>query len=502
MAVAEELGPAFVKLGQVLSTRPDLIPTEIIRELAKLQDSVSPFPTEAAREIISEDLGAPVESIFAEFPDEPLASGSIAQTYLAPTRDGERVVIKVRRPGIETVIRLDMHILRGLAQAAENLAPELRVYRPQQVIEELARTFQQELDFVHEASTTSRFHEAFSDRDDKERDLIVPRVHWELTGTRVLTIEYLDGMRLQTALDDPASIRNRPELARHLAGGFLDQYFDFGVFHADPHPGNMILIRNRRIGLVDFGMVGRLDDHLRVQLILALLASVRRDVDMVIDVLDEINALTEETKIPALKRDLLDVLEKYHGLPLRRIELGGLFLEVSSIIREHGVRLPRDFVLFSKSLVTVSGVALQLDPDLNLVELIRPRLRSMIGRQLSPDRWLRAGGMGLWHWVQTLRDAPRVVRSVIRRFERGQLTVQIRHQHLDQLMGEMDRTSNRIAFSVVLGSVIVGSSLVLHAKLGPKWGEDISILGLLGYGIAGLLGLWLLFAILRGGKLS
>ena len=498
-AVAQDLGPTFVKLGQLLSTRPDLIPAEVVEELSRLQDSVAPFPTAQAREIVSASLGGPVEHFFPDFPEQPLASGSIAQTYVTHTTSERQVVVKVRRPNIDSVIRSDMHILKGLAHAAENLMPELRTFRPRQFIDELSRSLEQELDFVHEASATTQFHDAFA---ESERRIAVPQVLWDLTGDRVLTIEFLEGQSFRESIARIESVAERSRIARELTLAFMDQYFHMGMFHADPHPGNLLLLPDGRIGLIDFGMIGRLDDSLRVQFVMALIASVRKDVEMVVDVLSEIQAITPETDEPALRRDLQDLLEKYHGLPLRRFEMQTVFAEVTTVVREHHVHLPRDFVLFGKSLVTVASIALQLDPNLDLVELARPQLRSLVTEQLSPDRWLRLGGRSLWHGVHILRDAPKLLRDILRRAERGQMSIQVRHEHFDDLISEMDRSSNRLAFSLVVAAIIVGSSLILHAKIGPMIGEDLSVLGLMGYAVAGVMGIWLLVAILRSNKLS
>ena len=388
-AVCEDLGPTYVKLAQMASTRPDVVPPDIVSALQKLQDHVAPFDTADARRIIEDDLGASVEASFRKFADEPFASGSIAQVYHADTTDGRQVVVKVKRPGIDESIQLDMHILEWLAKQLEAHVPDLAVHRPTLIVDEFQRTVTRELDFVNEASATARFEEAF--RDDPT--VLVPEVRWDLTGPRVLTLTRLTGVPVQRIIDRPDDAIDNRLVAKHLADAFMRQYFNLGMFHGDPHPGNLLISPPGRIGLIDFGMVGQVDDELGGHLVVCLLATVNKEVDLIVDALADLGALGPRTDQRQLSRSLRELVDKYHGLPLRRIDLQTLFHEITELFRRHDITLPRDFILLGKSLVTVAGVALQLDPELNLVEHIRPRIRDMLKDRLSVSRLARSVGI-------------------------------------------------------------------------------------------------------------
>lgn len=502
--VCEELGPTFVKLGQIISGRPDLVSTDIIAELTKLQDRVPPFPTEQARGIIEADLGAPVEECFATFEESPFASGSIAQVYRATTRHTEerpskRVVVKVKRPGIEDTIRLDMTILRWIADIAERLVPELSVYRPNMIVDEFEQTTLREMDFVNEAATMARFAESLGE----DPNFRVPGVFWDLTGQSVLTLEEMHGISVQTLVTTPDPRIDRKQVADRLARGFVRQFFETGLFHADPHPGNILVEPPAIINLIDFGLTGRLDDQMLGHLVMALLGAFNREPEIIVEVLADMNALGDQTDRTQLSHDFLELIEKYYGLPLHRFDMQTLFHEVTGLVRRNEVTLPREFILFGKALVSVGGVCLQLDPEMDLISLVKPRLLKLLAERVAPNRLLKSAAMSAWHMINFLKGFPSQLRDVSRRMARGKWQVNIRHQNLDFLAAEIDRASNRLSFAVITAAIIVGSSWVLASPsetelLGvPTW-----FLGITGYLVAGIMGLWLVVAIARSGKLS
>ncbi len=497
--VCQELGPTFVKLGQMLSTRPDLVPEHVVQELRLLQDRVEPFETEIARKVIAEDLGIPLDECFEEFGPEPMASGSIAQAYRARTKQGRRVVVKVKRPDIEQTIEQDMVLLAWLADAIERFVPESRPFRPRMLVDEFQKSIRRELDFVNEAATLSRFSEAFRDNDAVR----IPGVLWELTGSRVLTMDFLDGVSMQSVIDSPGAEFDRREIARNLTESFFIQYFDLGMFHADPHPGNLLVNAPATIGLIDFGLVGRIDDELRGQFLMIMIALVSKEIDILVDTLDDLDALTPETDHAQLERDFRDLLDKYFGLPLQRIEIQTLFGEVNELVRNNGVVLPRVMVLLFKSLVTLAGVARQLDPEMNVLGLIRPRLRGMIRDRINPERLFRGAGITGWHMVTLFKQMPRQLRDFMRRLSRGQWQVNVNHQNLDYLASELDRSGNRLSFSIVIAAIIISSSMVLISdRTETLLGVPVRAFGLLGYVFAGIMGVGLVWAIWRSGKLS
>lgn len=497
--VCEELGPTFVKLGQMASARPDILPSQVLAQLERLQDDVSPFPSEQARRIFHGDTGATVAEAFREFTDKPFASGSIGQVHRAVTADGQDVVVKIKRPGIDTIVQLDIYVLQWMADRAESLFPELRPYRPKMLVDEFAQTIRQELDFINEASATSRFYDAF----EKDPHIRTPQVRWDLTGPQVLTLEFMDGIRLRDALDSRRHDCDHKALARNLAECFLRQFFDLGLFHADPHPGNMLIQPPSQITLFDFGMVGRVDDELAGHLVVGIIGAIKQEADVMVDVLADLGVLGRETDRRMLARDLRALLDKYHGLPLRRMDLATIFKELIEAVRRNDVALPRDFVRMFKSLATVSGVVLQLDPELNLVDLMRPKISSMIRDRLSSRRLLKVAGLSAWHIASILRDAPRLVRDLMRGIGRGQFQINIKHENLDYLANELDRSSNRIAFSLLAASTMLGSSILLNIEANEViFGIPIRYLGFVGYALTFFMVTWLIIAILRSGKMS
>ncbi len=501
-SVCQELGPTFVKLAQMLSTRPDVLPAPIINELRKLQDRVAPFDSGEARRLIEDDLGRPPAELFSHIDPEPFASGSIGQVYNAVTKDGDQVVVKVKRPDIEQIIQFDVHILRRLAELAERVMPELSVYRLGVIVDEFDRSIHREMDFINEAAATSRFYDAF--RDDP--NVQTPRVRWSLTGSRVLTVKRLEGATLEEVLADGDGRFDRTAIAKNLTDAFCKQYFELGMFHADPHPGNILIGNGSRVRLLDFGLVGQVDDELAGHLAIALMAAVRREVDFVIDVMADVGAIGPDTDRTLLRSGMRELLEKYYGLPLKRLDLQTIFIELTDLMRRHDVHLPRDFVLLGKSIVTAAGVSLQLDPDLNLLEVIRPKIFLMAKNRLGPTHLFRTVGIGLWHTLNIMKNAPRQVRDVMRRVSHGQLEIKIRHENIENLTRELDRSSNRLSFSIVIAALVLGSSMLISMEPGPQstlmgW-FNLRYLGLMGYFVAFLMGLGLLIAIARSGRLS
>lgn len=498
MLVCTELGPTFVKLGQMLSTRPDLLPPEIIKGLQTLQDQVEPFAPEQAVKIVEKDLGVKISEAFESFENRPFASGSIAQAHRAVAKSGQKVVVKVRRPDIENVIRTDMNILSALAEAAERYVAELKPFDPVMIVEEFRRSIDRELDFINEASSTARFGESLAGEDYVK----VPEVRWDLTGSEVLTFEWISGVSLHEVLEGWAKDIDRKQLAHNIARLFLKQYFETGLFHADPHPGNMLISAPARIGLIDFGLVGRVSDEMMTQLMIALVATVNQEVDWVVDAFTELGEIGPDTEMSRLKSDMQLLLDKYHGLPLKRLDLVTIFREVSDVLRRNDVTLPRDFVLMAKSLAMTAGIVLQLDPELNLVELLQPRMKSLLLRRFSVQKLAKTSALSLWHIVNILKNAPGQLRTAIRQFTKGQWQVKIMHQNLDRLGRELDRSSNRVAFALIISSTIIGSSMMLASQAQAQiFGIELRWFGVAGYFAAGLMGLWLVWAIFRSGRL-
>lgn len=497
--VCHDLGPTFIKLGQVMSTRPDILPAEVLQELRTLQDEVPPFDTNVAMEIITAELGRPVKDCFAWIDDKPIASASIGQVYRARSIEGAEMMVKVRRPDIEDTIRHDMLLAGWLAESLEQFMPELRIYRPVMLVDELKQALTRELDFINEASATSRFALAFADTTT----IRVPQVVWELSGTKVLTLEALPGININTLLDREGRHGfNRRLAAKRLTDCFLRQIFDLGMFHADPHPGNILVEAPATIGLIDFGQVGAVTDELMTELVVLLYAAIHGEIEVLVDTLADMGALGRDTDRRSLGRSIQILLDKYNGLPLQRLDIGTLLEESFDLMRRHDIIAPKDLSMLSKSLSTLSGVVARLDPDLNLLELLKPRILQTIHDRLSPPHIARTTARMSWDVLNILRRAPGQLRSAMRRLSGGQWELHVHHENIDQLARELDRSGNRMALSVVIAAIIIGSSVVFGARSESTIGGiQLHYFGLIGYLIAGVLGLGLAWAIFRSGRL-
>jgi ubiquinone biosynthesis protein len=498
--VAAELGPTFVKLGQMLSTRADILPPAVLDELRTLQDAVPPFDTAIAMQTIEEELGGPVAEHFARIDSEPFASASIGQVYRAKGKNDEDLVVKVRRPEIEETIQQDIQLLYSLAHSLESLAPELRVYRPVTVVSEFEQMLSRELDYVNEASTTSRFAEALAG----DEGIQIPKVHWDLCGPRVLTLQAVPGFRLGAVLAGECDgvVMNRPRIARRVADCFLKQTFEVGFFHADPHPGNILVQPASDIGLVDFGQVGTITDEWRTELLVIVYAAVNKEIGVIVDAFDDMGALGRRTDRRALHRALQVLLDKYYGLPIKRFDLKQLLDEFSDVIRRHDLTIPRDLLLLIKAYSILASVTSALDPELDLLELLHPRLKKGFAERLSPGNVYRGTAVLGWQLFSILRQLPGQLRQGLRRLATTGWHLDVRHENIDRLANELDRSSNRLAFSVVIAAIIVGSSVVVSANTDLLvLGFRVQTLGMIGYLLAGVLGLALSWAIFRSGRL-
>jgi len=496
--VLQELGPTYVKLGQMLSTRPDILPSEFIQELRKLQKDVKSFDPKLAKTIIEKELKKPIKELFSTFQDTPIACGSIAQVHAATLPDDTEVVVKVKRPDIEQIIRDDMDLLTLIAERAEGIE-ELKPFRPVMLVGEFNRVIQNELDFITEASNTAKFYNLYRDKENVR----IPKLYWDLTTSSVLTMQRFKDISLCDMKTIEEKGVNTRRLAAELLTSFVEQYFKAGIFHADPHPGNLMVSELGTISMMDFGMVGYVTEDLRSQLTTALFALLRKDMDLYVEIFMDIGAIPSynSKNIDALKASLLETLEKYRGIPLERIDLRNAFHDLMRVSREYALVLPRDFVLLGKSFVTVTGMARQLDPKLDLQKMITPVAKDLLRERLSPEHIRRMAGDASWHLTNLLAQGPKEMRQIIRKLLAGKIEVSLRHVELEYFAYELDRSSNRLALSIILAATVIASSLVMMAKIGPMVMNDIPLFGILGYLFSTVMGIWLAIGILRSGRL-
>lgn len=492
----EELGPTFVKLGQILSTRPDLLPREYIEEFRKLQDNVPAIPVDAICAQIQRELGVPLETLFAEFSPCPIAAASIAQVHRGRLQSGEEVVVKVRRPGIDQVIATDLDILAGLAYLLHQHVPASHVYDPLGIVREFRRILAREMDFSREGRTIDRFGVNF--RDDPT--VHVPRVFWEHTGETVLTMEYVDGIKISDVQRLTARGADLKAIARNGADAILKQVLIHGFFHGDPHPGNVYILEGNTVCFLDYGMVGRIDEDLRYQLVDLIAAILDRDVDRVLGSLLFSGTLAEEIETRQLRRDLAEFIDDYYELPLQDINAGRLLTEFIDILTTYHIRFPSDLMLLAKALVTIEGIGRQLDPEFNMISHIKPFMYRLARERVSPAGLAREAFQVTQGYGALMKSLPRDLKELINRINRNKFKIDLEHRGLERLIVDLDKSSNRISFSLLIASLIVGSSLIMQTEKGPFL-FGYPLLGFLGYSIAAVLGLWLAFAILRSGRL-
>jgi len=492
----EELGPTFIKLGQILATRPDIIPKEYADEFSKLQDKVPSIPLEEVQNQVQRELGYPAEEIFAEFSPTPIAAASIAQVHRGRLRDGEEVVIKIRRPGVEAVVETDLDILMGLAYLIERHIPAWEIYDPIGIVKEFRRTINREMDFTREGHTIDRFATNFAG----DATIHIPRVYWDYTGEIVLTMEYVEGIKIS---DFDLLIKKGYDLktiARNGAEAFLRQVLIHGLFHGDPHPGNLFILEGNTICLLDYGIVGRLDEDLRYKLIDLLLGVLQRDVDRIISQLLYSGELTDEANLGHLKRELSEFIDDYYEIPLQNINVGKLLTEFVEILTHYRIKFPSDFALLAKALVTMEGVGRQLDPEFNMINHLKPFMKKLVRDKMNPANLSKEMFRVAQSYSALVKNLPRDLKEIINRINRNKFKIDLEHRGLEKFIGDLDKSSNRLSFSLLIAALIVGSSLIMQTEKGPLL-FGFPILGFLGYSIAGFLGLWLAIAILRSGRL-
>jgi ubiquinone biosynthesis protein len=492
----EELGPTFIKLGQLLSTRPDVLDKAYIQEFSKLQDKVPAVSFDEINAQIQRELGYPAEELFAEFSTKPLAAASIAQVHRGKLNSGEEVVFKVRRPGIVKIVETDIDVLMGLAYLIEQHVPTVALYDPVGLVKEFRRSIMRELNFSREGRTVDRFAVNFAESET----VYTPKIFWDYTGDIVLTMEYVDGIKISALEELTAKGYDLKEIARRGADAFLKQVLDFGLFHADPHPGNVFILPDQVICMLDYGMVGRLGQDLKDQLIDLLQALLNRDVDRIISQLLYSGELTDDSNIKNLRRDLHDFIEDYYDIVLQDIKVGKLLTEFIEILTHHRIHFPADFMILAKALVIMEGVGRQLDPDFNMINHMRPYVNKIVFERFSPKNISEQAGRILQAYSSLAKNLPQDIKEFVNRLNRNQFKIDLEHRGLEKLVTDLDRSSNRVSFAVVIGSLIVGSSLVMQIDKGPMI-LGFPLLGLLGYSIAGFLGLWLAIGILRSGRL-
>nr|WP_145162834.1 AarF/ABC1/UbiB kinase family protein [Paenibacillus terrae] len=496
--VLEDLGPTFVKLGQLASTRSDLLPEPIIRELIKLQDQVPPFSSESAKGIIEQELDDAIEDIFSWFEESPIAAASIGQVHLGKLKTGEDVAVKVQRPGALQMVVRDLEILRDLTALAEKRWVWVKQYQIARLVEEFASSMRAELDYTQEGRNAEKIALQFQN----DETVCIPRIFWQFTSSRVMTMEYVRGISLSHQEELVAKGYDLKETAEKLVESMLHQIFIEGFFHADPHPGNLLVRKDGSLAYLDFGMVGRLSDEMKDHLSSLIIALMRKNTDSMVRAVLRLGMMPEDGDIRELRRDLDSLREQYYNIPFSEISMGTALNDLFAVAQRHKVMIPPDLTLLGKALLTMEGVIEKLDPTLSIIDMAEP-----FGRKLIKDRFstrnlrkkLLGGAAGL---AEALFDLPDQARQISSLISKGKLKVEISVPEMEALMRKLDQISNRLSFSIVLLAfsiimvgLIIGSSLNQQSSV--LW--HFPVIGT-GFIVALLMVLWLLFSIFKSGR--
>jgi len=494
----EDLGATFIKFGQVASTRPDVLPAEVIAELSKLQETVPPFPPTVSVAAVETALGRPVGEAFREFDPIPVAAGSLGQVHRAVGLDGADLAVKVRRPGVKAEVERDVSLMFDLAGLVERRIPELKVFDPVGLVRHFSRTIRREVDYTREANAATEIARAFGPDSD---DLCVPTVRDELTSEAVLTTTWLAGL----PADDPATLRRHgldpATIATKGARVFLQQVFTYGLFHGDPHPGNVRVMPptpdhpDGRIGLLDFGMVGVLDETVRDRLVDLLAAVARGDVPAVSRHLLAIGTPMAEVDEAGLRADLREFLATHYNVPLARLRVAAVLSDFLSLLSRHSIRLPGDLMLLVRAAVSIEGTGRRLDPQFNLAAHLAPFATQLLRQRLDPKRLAQRFAGEAGELASLAAAMPHQIGRTLDKLSRDELRVQLDVGGLDTLTQEIDRAGNRLAISLAMSSLILASALLIRSVPESFWFAVPIFL------LSSLLGLWLVYGVFRSGSL-
>ena len=492
----EELGPTYIKLGQVLSTRPDLVSVEFVNEFAKLQDEVPPVDYDDVLQTVESELGRPMEILFAEFAREPLASASIGQVHRARLHAGDEVAVKVQRPGIESIVEVDLEIMLHLATLAERHVEELSFHRPVKIVEEFARTIEKEMDYAIEAGSMERVAGQFLG----DETVYFPKVYRSHSTRRVLVTEYIDGIKVSRTKDLIQAGYDCPLITVRGAQVLLRQIFTFGFFHADPHPGNVFVLPGNVICLLDFGMMGAVDRSTREVFVALLDSIVRRDEPRTVQLLLRLTDWDDEPDIAQLEKDVANFNAQHLYRPLKEIQLGKMLQHLLELATHHRMRIPPDIFLMIKALAQVEGVARGLDPDFDMISQAAPFIRDVKLARLTPGRLAGDAVRLVEQSYEFLSEFPKDLLELSRSLRQKKLSFNLILKDLDRMLATHDQISNRISFAIIIASLIIGSALIVISNMPPLF-FGISVIGLAGFLAAGFLGVWLLVAIIKKGRL-
>lgn len=495
--VCEELGPTFVKFGQILSNRPDLVPLELTFELEKLQDNVPPMSESAAKAVVEIELKDKVENLFAWFEPAPFASASMAQVHKVTLHSGKRVALKIQRAGIYDIIIEDIKVMYRIAHLLEKRIPSLKSFDPVGLVKNFEASILKELDFIHESINVQRFYNNLEKDSSFEQFAQAPKVYQEFTTTKVLALEFISGIKIDRIEELKSKQIDTKVIARRLAISYFKQIFEYGFFHADPHPGNLLVLPNNRICYLDFGMMGSMlprDISIFGKLFLAI---TNKDVKKIIRALQQLSNNAPILNRRDLEFDINEFVEKYYVRDLHENEMSTILLELKDIIIIHGLKVPTYFFLFARSLVTIEGVIEKLDPNLEQFEIVKPYLKDSATKKYNPLTIGKKIVNSIVELADYMEEFPLDLKNAISKINSGQIKVDLTHKGIDPMVHTLQRITKQLITAFIMVALIIGASLFIVFEIQPLW-KGISLLGISSFTIAVILGFGMLTNIKKG----
>ena len=493
----DELGPTFVKFGQLLSTRPDIVPPDIILELRGLQDDVRAFPFADIERTIQEELGQPIERLFLEFDEQPIAAASIGQVHRATLPNGRTVAVKVQRPNAPRQIEADLALMYQAAKLVKERIRALDFIDANEIVDEFSRSIRQELDYRLEARNADGFHKNFA----AHPHVAVPKVYWSYTRSRVLTLQYLDGVQLADIDVEHWSLDQRRRLAYLITETWMTMIFRHGFFHGDPHPANILVLSPERIGLVDFGLTGKLTDDDMSKLTRLFIDAAAENIEALPKRLADLGVRYDKDRETQFVAELRELYYRYYGASLQEIDPLQVIREAFGLIYRMNLRLPTRFVMLDKAIATLGSVGIELYPDFNVFEVAKPYARDLMISRFTPQRVVSRARREGWKLTQMAADLPYQIHETLEQVRDGQIEVGFVHKGLDDLLAKLDTLFNRLVIALVVTGGLIGSSLIgIFAKTGPHV-LGLHVVSVLGFGLSAVLGLWLLWGVIRSGRL-
>ena len=487
----EELGPTFIKFGQILSTRHDILPLDVTEEISKLQDSVRAFDFDIAKDIFKKELNCDIDDVFSYLDKKPIAAASIGQVYRGKLKNGKWVVLKIQRPSIKKIIENDIDILFSITSLIDDYFSKNTKIKYSELVEEFSYYIRKELDYTYEAQNALKFKEVFKEKDN----LVIPKIYWEYTTKKLLVMEKIEGVKLSDIETIKKKNINLKKLARDGALIFMEQVFIHNIFHGDPHPGNIIIQDDGKISYIDFGIVGYIDKLSSEFIKNILRASANKNIDRIIDSLYKIDAITDETKEIELRKDIYYILSHYYTIPMNKLNISDVLNELLLIVYKNNIKIPSQLTLLVKSMITIEGISKKLDPEFNISSLSKDILDSF-----NPDfHNIKERFIDILDYTidnfQYVKMGPKSFMRILNNVEKNRFKINVKHEGLEGLKKELNNMTNKISLSLMVSSLIVGSSIVIYINSHNNR-INVSIIGILGYLIGAILGIGIVISIL------